>query len=237
MRPEQLPYVKETNTKPKGRDGIVAKPPKQLIDISKTQPATMAYELRKVLVNGVEVLARPVQWDGKDYNGHGVDRNGKQIGAIAYTSTCPKCSQLMQFTIPEILKNKDGNEYVICNICKGSTTPPKPELKQQPKEPEFPKFSDPKDIAKLKEELKPKPKNIPANIETKHIVQGNQEVVVNLPSELKPPAPKPQEAVSLPPGEVRAPVQYIEYESDKKDAPEEVEGFRDPIRAGKMKLS
>ena len=76
-----------------------------------------AFELRNICIGDEFVDARPTQWDGKDYTGQGRDKDGNLILPTVYITVCPKCAQMIQFTVKDIIKEED-KERVICTNCR-----------------------------------------------------------------------------------------------------------------------
>ena len=62
------------------------------------------YDLINIVVNGSDTQARPTAWEG-DFN---------SLRPVRFQTTCPKCSQLIDFGINDINDN-----VVICKICIG----------------------------------------------------------------------------------------------------------------------
>jgi hypothetical protein len=88
-----------------------------------------AYDLIEIIVGPHESTARPIEWDGKDYDGQGNDEHGKPIGAIIYMTTCPGCAQLLQFKKEDLYIAADKTvNNVKCGICKlGRPSVPTPD--------------------------------------------------------------------------------------------------------------
>ena len=87
-----------------------------------------AYDLIEISVGTHIVSARPIEWDGKDYDGGGNDADGKPINAVVYMTTCPVCAQLINFKHEEIYIALDKSERNIkcpsCGLGKdGASTP------------------------------------------------------------------------------------------------------------------
>ncbi|MEM3000670.1 MAG: hypothetical protein QXP41_00560 [Candidatus Nitrosocaldus sp.] len=73
------------------------------------------WDLIWVTINGEDVQARPIKWDGNPVDSLGNDEYGNPIRPILYMTTCPKCAQLVKFHIDEI----SDNRTVICPTCAG----------------------------------------------------------------------------------------------------------------------
>lgn len=74
------------------------------------------YSLRPVLVDGVEMLARPISWAGLDQDGFGHNDDGSDVVATGFHTTCPHCSSLIEFNLQDIVVASDG-ENVTCRDC------------------------------------------------------------------------------------------------------------------------
>lgn len=76
------------------------------------------YALIDVKIGSVEIKARPVGWNGADYDGQGNNANGEPLEAIAFHTTCPNCGNLVHFMSQEIYKSPDGAENnITCSGC------------------------------------------------------------------------------------------------------------------------
>ena len=95
--------------------------------VNMSDKTVLAYSLRHVFVNGAEVESRPVQWDGKDYDGQGHDESGRGVLPIAYITTCPECGNLIQFGASDIVI-KDGKDIVVCQRCLSPGNSGRPKL-------------------------------------------------------------------------------------------------------------
>ena len=80
------------------------------------------YSLKDVLVGSEMVSARPVGWDKVDYDGFGHDKDGEDVQAIEWASTCPSCGDLLQFIVTDIFKLND-NYCVECKECGAGKRP------------------------------------------------------------------------------------------------------------------
>ena len=70
-----------------------------------------------VTINKVSLMARPIQWDKPDHTGQGKAKDGSDIIATNYITTCPKCSNLINFTIDDTNIFNDTN-HIGCKNCK-----------------------------------------------------------------------------------------------------------------------
>lgn len=88
-----------------------------------------AYDLIEVNVGSHTIAARPIEWDGKDYDGAGNGENGQQINAIVFMTTCPACAQLVQFNKTDIYTADDKSiNNVRCTSCNlGRNPTPSPD--------------------------------------------------------------------------------------------------------------
>ena len=77
------------------------------------------WDLIWVSINGENVQARPIEWDGKPVDAVGNDEYGNPVKPIVYMTTCPKCSQLVRFHISDIGDNRN----VVCPTCAGIPMP------------------------------------------------------------------------------------------------------------------
>jgi hypothetical protein len=77
--------------------------------MSDTEEATI-YDLLPVILGGDKVYARPVHFEcGED---------DMPLKVLSYQSTCPKCSQLVEFNCSQIKQDKDNTRYVQgCDDC------------------------------------------------------------------------------------------------------------------------
>lgn len=77
-----------------------------------------AYDLIEVQIGPSRVSARPVAWDGKDYDGEGNDESGNPVHVTDYATTCPHCGQLIQTPADQLYTGIDGSiNNVRCNEC------------------------------------------------------------------------------------------------------------------------
>lgn len=75
-----------------------------------------AFRLIQIIINGVEVDARPIAWNEPDTDGTGRNKEGESIQAVEYITTCPHCSQGLQFHGIDIVVI-GGIYYVKCTSC------------------------------------------------------------------------------------------------------------------------
>jgi hypothetical protein len=91
-----------------------------------------AYDLRDIIIKGEVVQARPIQWDGKIYDGFGNDENGNPVMPISWVTTCPSCGNMVQFGIKDYVGTKDGIDVVHCAQCTQDQVPAPPEPEPVP---------------------------------------------------------------------------------------------------------
>lgn len=78
---------------------------------------TNPFDLKEVRV-GTEVLfARPFEWDREHADGNGNDKFGNPILPTKFMTTCPKCSQLINFGPKDIFFSTKGLESIACPGC------------------------------------------------------------------------------------------------------------------------
>ena len=84
-----------------------------------------AYKLYMIEVCGEAVEARPVEWDGKDYDGEGNDENGRAIQPIAFLTTCPKCSQQVFIQKDKLHESNKAEFKCVDHHCQAARKQPK----------------------------------------------------------------------------------------------------------------
>lgn len=76
------------------------------------------FDLKAVRIGKETVHARPIAWDREDADGAGNDSNGVPMSAVRFTTTCPSCSQLVEFGTNDVFTGKDGTpNNVVCISC------------------------------------------------------------------------------------------------------------------------
>lgn len=74
-----------------------------------------AYDLLYITIGDEKVGARPTEWDRQDETGSGVDISGKEINAVTWMTTCPKCGGLVNVIKSGLYVASDGTEF--CFSC------------------------------------------------------------------------------------------------------------------------
>lgn len=68
------------------------------------------FDLLNIIIADEEMAARPVEFT--------YDDEENVTGVVAYETTCPRCSELVQFDIDRIMEGDDGQLYVQgCKDC------------------------------------------------------------------------------------------------------------------------
>lgn len=184
-----------------------------------------AYDLRRVNIDGTIVEARPIQWNGKIYDGQGNDADGNPVKATMYMTTCPKCGQMIQFKDTEILETGNG-DLVGCSNCGAGKVETVEAVKEK--------------IAAAYEDPKKQPEKQPEK-------QPLKEVVVPIPAQIKK---EPKAVVTEPkvvaakPAKPMATTPQLDMGVEPKTPPKATPAkpkaakpaFKDPIESGKMKI-
>jgi DNA-directed RNA polymerase subunit M/transcription elongation factor TFIIS len=169
--------------------------------------AISAYELRSVRIGNVKVESRPIQWDGKDYDGQGNDANGKPLVPTLYMTTCPKCGQMLQFSNSDIT-TANNVDSVICTHCSKTT-------KTKPVKPE-PVKAEPEPVKAEPEPVKPELAQVDL------VMEANGEAKVGEFEELTK--------------EETTKIAEMAIEALAEEEAVNNIGFNDPIKSGKMKI-
>lgn len=192
-----------------------------------------AYDLIKVYVTNKPVEARPVQWDGKDFTGQGVDKDGNDINAIAYITTCPNCGDLIQFMVNSVVKDGD-HDTIVCNTC--ATKKKKVGILHKQVKPENkPEYLDREEkrpgLFSPESDLKPAEFN---EVKESTIVDSPTPAIEETPASVEiPPAEIPSELVAQNP-DAEAPI--LAEAPITPPAPVDESRFKDPIKSGLMKV-
>ena len=56
------------------------------------------YSLYQILIDGVEVNARPIAWSSEMVDGEGHDSAGNLVVPTEYETACPHCGQMVHFS-------------------------------------------------------------------------------------------------------------------------------------------
>ncbi len=67
-----------------------------------------SYDLLSIIIDGMTISARPVEWNSQDVVGDGYGKDGSPIFAIQYVTTCPYCASLISFSHELIEIKCDG---------------------------------------------------------------------------------------------------------------------------------
>lgn len=117
---------------------------KKIIRPEPSSRVVACYALIDVYVGEAKTEARPTGWDQPDFTGQGKTKDGKDIWSTRFSSTCPTCGSLLNFTVDDIVVVGSKN-YIPCVKCK-KTTPQLPTF--EPISAELPNKPTSKPIAK-----------------------------------------------------------------------------------------
>lgn len=74
---------------------------------------TTPFDLVTVIIQGEEVLARPIEWDRAQHDRFGNDKDGTPMQPTVCVTTCPHCGGMVQFN----MSDRYNGDHLKCTNC------------------------------------------------------------------------------------------------------------------------